>query len=485
MITHSTWRHLIYELSENHRDSLLLNYGIQKISEAGHEDEIAALPSASTYFSVFNRVLAETIQKALNHPEWDITAALADFKRMCRHTEHTFVYTQAVLHSLFSSDTTGRLRRISEELGSPPKEQVDPTAETSNASQTEAQQLFFLSSLLFMTNLGSHLPFATAYLSIMRSSYPSSGDVRSIHTAYTQQPDSSMGTYGPPPVSFLRNPVFMDKLIVALFNTQPEVPSEFINSYAWLLSYASTSSDSRPIYPASTLESMSPAQLSSETEVKAVSEAILKVVSACKSTSVGLSMNNALEVLLAHVEYPVVCMMALHWIRYCICDPEKASSSWGLRFLSAQLEVLQEIAATHPLLQNICLRLIMDAMAVETTMDPSTASAARKKFMEFAAFLVEYGHVLPVLQKVEELSFFVDQSLIRHFLVIVLEMVAPPFSMAFLEPIVRLLSKVKIDVTEQKNTVTRFTQQVLRPGAYQLPPPMATAVNLIHKSCST
>lgn len=481
---HSTWRHLIYELSENHRDCLLLNYGIQKISEAGHEDEIAALPSASTYFSVFNRVLAETVQKALHQPEWDLASALADFKRMCRHSEHTFVYTQTVLHSLFSSDPSGRIRRISEELASSPPPKPDSGSEMAVDSETEEQQLFFRSSLLFMSNLCSYTPFASPYVSIMRSSYPSPGDIRAIHTAYAQQPDPSMGAFGPPPAAFLRNPIFLDKLIAALFSTQPEVPSDFINSYAWLLSYASVSTDTRQILPSTPLESASPSSLANESLLKSVSEAILKVVSACKNTSVGLSMNNALETILAHVEYSMVGVLALHWVRYCICDPEKAPSSWGTRFLSAQLEVLQEVAATHHLLHPHCLSLLMDAMAVEVTMDPSTASAARKKFMEYAAFLAEHGHVLPVLQKVEAQAQSVDQSLIRHFLVILLEMVAPPFSMAFLDPIARLLSKVKIDVPEQRNIVTRFTREVLKPGAYKLSLQTSASLNQIHKSCS-
>lgn len=482
MIAHGTWRHLIYELSEVHRDCLLLNYGIQKISEAGHEDEIAALPSASTYFSVFNRVLSETIQKALNQPEWDLASALSDFKRMCRHTEHTFVYTQAVLHSLFSFDNSGRLRRISEELSTSPRVELDMSSDVT-ASSNEDQQLFFRTSLLFMTNLGSYASFSTPYVSIMRSSYPSPGDVRAVHSAYSQQPDSSMGSYGPPPVGFLRNQVFLDKLIAALFSTQPEVPQDFLNSYVWLLAYASTSSDTRQIFPSTPIESASSASLSSESEIKAISEAILKVVSVCKSTSVGLAMNNALETILSFVEYPIICMLALHWARFCICDPEKAPSSWGLRFLSAQLEILQEIAATHPLLQPLCLNLLMDTMSVESSVDPSTASTARKKLMEYAAFLLEHGYVLPVLKKVEELATRVDQSLIRHFLMIVLEMAAPPYSLAFLEPIVRLLNNVKIDLQDQRNTVARFAQHAVKPTTYQLPPVLLNSLNQIQKSC--
>ena len=37
-------RQLIYDLSAKHRSSLLLNYAMQKILRAGHEEEVGAMP---------------------------------------------------------------------------------------------------------------------------------------------------------------------------------------------------------------------------------------------------------------------------------------------------------------------------------------------------------------------------------------------------------------------------------------------------------
>ena len=39
----------------------------QKISDAGHHDEIVSLPSASNYFSIFNRVLLHLIVEVCRH----------------------------------------------------------------------------------------------------------------------------------------------------------------------------------------------------------------------------------------------------------------------------------------------------------------------------------------------------------------------------------------------------------------------------------
>eukprot|EP01027_Heterolobosea_sp_BB2_P024183 GEZU01036395.1.p1 GENE.GEZU01036395.1~~GEZU01036395.1.p1 ORF type:complete len:225 (-),score=31.11 GEZU01036395.1:3-617(-) len=56
MISSPEWRRLIYHLSEKNKDCLMLNFAIQKISEAGHQDEIATVTSAATFFRVFHRV---------------------------------------------------------------------------------------------------------------------------------------------------------------------------------------------------------------------------------------------------------------------------------------------------------------------------------------------------------------------------------------------------------------------------------------------
>jgi hypothetical protein len=49
------------QLSEVHPSCLMLNFAIQRISDAGHQTEIASLATASTNFGVFNRVLSHSL----------------------------------------------------------------------------------------------------------------------------------------------------------------------------------------------------------------------------------------------------------------------------------------------------------------------------------------------------------------------------------------------------------------------------------------
>ena len=57
-------RQLIYSLSQKHRNSLVLNYAIQRILQAGHEEEVASIGSSlASYFSVFHRLLTNRLKQ--------------------------------------------------------------------------------------------------------------------------------------------------------------------------------------------------------------------------------------------------------------------------------------------------------------------------------------------------------------------------------------------------------------------------------------
>ena len=74
-------RQLIYELSAQHRASLLLNYAIQKILRAGHEDEVASVgTSLASYFSVFHRLLANRLDEVPTATTERLDALAAELK---------------------------------------------------------------------------------------------------------------------------------------------------------------------------------------------------------------------------------------------------------------------------------------------------------------------------------------------------------------------------------------------------------------------
>jgi len=72
---------------------------------------------------------------------------------------------------------------------------------------------------------------------------------------------------------------------------------------------------------------------------------------------------------------------------------------------------------------------------------------------------MECGYVMPVLSTIDEWSNQgIDQSLIRYFITKVLEMVGPPFSVAFLSRLLRIINRL----SERSVSVPEY-KQVLKP----------------------
>jgi negative elongation factor C/D len=116
MLQAPAWRKLLYELSAKHKDSLLLNYAIQRISEDGHQNEIASLPAANTYFPVYNRVLDYAFGEVVQMSEDELFNFLPEFTTMCNHGEHTYLYAQALSYMLAGEPGGDIFRRLSQEL---------------------------------------------------------------------------------------------------------------------------------------------------------------------------------------------------------------------------------------------------------------------------------------------------------------------------------------------------------------------------------
>ncbi|KAF8994840.1 Negative elongation factor C/D, partial [Haplosporangium bisporale] len=78
MIQHPFWRSVIYELSEQHKKCSLLNYAIQRISDAGYQGEIASVATASTFLKVFSGVLLDSLDKLREEDDVGLQDRLPD-----------------------------------------------------------------------------------------------------------------------------------------------------------------------------------------------------------------------------------------------------------------------------------------------------------------------------------------------------------------------------------------------------------------------
>eukprot|EP00879_Flechtneria_rotunda_P021413 GHRR01022570.1.p1 GENE.GHRR01022570.1~~GHRR01022570.1.p1 ORF type:complete len:302 (+),score=121.38 GHRR01022570.1:122-1027(+) len=119
LINHRRGRQLIYELSATHRNSLLLNYAIQRILKQGHQDEVAVVGSAlASYFEVYHRLLASRLSGAIRAttPQQLLQIA-AEISESCVDCQHTYVHAQQLLMAAARwSGGESVFRRLSQEV---------------------------------------------------------------------------------------------------------------------------------------------------------------------------------------------------------------------------------------------------------------------------------------------------------------------------------------------------------------------------------
>lgn len=117
MILHPTWRSLIYKLAEDYPDCLMLNFTIKLISDAGFQGEITSISTASQQLEVFSRILKTSVNNFLINGEEAMTKNIEEFTKMVCHSEHTFLYSCAILHLLSQENKGGsNIKRLFQEI---------------------------------------------------------------------------------------------------------------------------------------------------------------------------------------------------------------------------------------------------------------------------------------------------------------------------------------------------------------------------------
>jgi hypothetical protein len=125
------WRRLLIELSDEHRESILLNWCIRELSQLGYHREIAQVIREADYFSVCNELLVDTLFRlgtaiaeggsvessasvsvasdstnstgtGTGTGNDDISSLMTDLKRMCGTTEYMFIYTHSLLSEILA-----------------------------------------------------------------------------------------------------------------------------------------------------------------------------------------------------------------------------------------------------------------------------------------------------------------------------------------------------------------------------------------------
>lgn len=222
MIDHHTWRSLIYRLAEEYPECLMLNFTIKLISDAGHQSEITSISTAAQQIEVFSRVLKNSITKFLNNPE-DMLGTIQECARMVCHGQHTYVYSQVLVHVLAQESKGGfNMKRLSQEITKyalTNSQNVTPITMALNGSAAYPQASQALSSMLTRNALNP-------------------ADINQLYRHYT--------ALDPPPIELIRNPQFLELLVDSLFKAGVKINPEHKSKYIYLLAYGTSVVDTPP-----------------------------------------------------------------------------------------------------------------------------------------------------------------------------------------------------------------------------------------------
>ncbi|EDO47251.1 predicted protein [Nematostella vectensis] len=133
-------------------------------------------------------------------------------------------------------------------------------------------------------------------------------------------------------------------------------------------------------------------------------------------------------------------MGILKWIDCTVSDP----SFFKLMTDSTpvHLALLDELITCHPLQHRLVLNLLIRLFESDTPLDTLVELEFKKTVLDRMIHMLSRGYVIPVISFIHKCMTgqITDNSLIRHFVTEVLEMIAPPYSSEFVQlflPIVR------------------------------------------------
>ncbi|XP_065071268.1 negative elongation factor D-like [Rhopilema esculentum] len=429
MIAHPPWRKLFYELAEKNPDCLLLNFSIKLISDAGYQTEIGSMSSACNQIDVFARVLKTLVMNYINGRS-DNDNSVNEIARAACHGKHTYLFTQYVLNYLSRTTKNGTcLKRLSQEL--------------QEAAVQSGRDVWNITMSL---NGGSVYPaVAASLISMLSRKQLNPGDITTLYKAYSSQ--------DAPSVELIRVPTFLGLLVDSLFKPGSHINPEHKSKYTYILGYSAA------VYE----NWKNGVRLSvSKDELKGTVQAIDRVHSVCSREIGGtLQLSSEVGMLYQCIRYPVVAMGILRWVEECL------SGNNYLKVMTdstpIHLVLLDEVSTCHPIQHPLVLKLLIKLFSASYPgLETLVELEFKKTILDRLVHMLSRGYVIPVVQFIRNCmdSQITDISLIRHFVIEVLEMIAPPYSREFIDiflPIVKNESITGILKTaDKKDDVSRF-----------------------------
>lgn len=404
MIGHPTWRSLIYRLAEEYPDCLMLNFTIKLISDAGFQAEITSISTAAQQIEVFTRVLKTAIANFLQGPD-DWNKSVREVAKMVCHGQHTYVYSQVLL-AVLSQETRGGavVKRLSQEIVKCAQintHDVTPITMALNGAAGYPQACQALTSMLSRNALNP------ADISVLFRNY---------------------SALDPPPIDLIRTPQFLELLVDALFKPGVKLNVEHRPKYVYLLAYAASVCETYPKKGVTSTKSVN------KEELKATEKAVDRVSQICSTKKGSTELIAELSTLYEYIKVPVVSVGVVRWVEVTVLEPTYFQLC--VESTPTHLALLDEVAGCHPLLHPRLLNLLISLFeSKQDALEILVQLELRKMLLDRMVTLLCRGCVVPVMKYIKQcwISGETDISLIRYFVMEVLEAIAPPYTNDFVQ----------------------------------------------------
>ncbi|XP_076370703.1 negative elongation factor complex member TH1 isoform X2 [Tachypleus tridentatus] len=413
MIEHPTWRSLIYKLAEDYPDCLMLNFTIKLISDAGFQAEITSISTASQQLEVFSRILKTSISNSLEGGEEEMEKILPEFTKMVCHGEHTYLYSQALLHQLSQEPRGGsNIKRLSQEI-----------------CKYAQQNGHDATPITMALNGAAANPRACQALSAMLSKNAlNPADITVLYKIYQ--------VAEPPPVELLRVPQFLDLLMDSLFKPGTKLNPDHKPKYIYLLAYAASVYET---YKKGTRKTLN------KDELKATTQAVEKVHMICNEKKGSSELIAELNTLYQCIRFPVVALGVVRWVDYTVS--EKSYFKLSTEHTPLHLQLLDEVSTCHTTLHQKVLDLLIRLFeSPQEELDVLVQLEMKKMLLDRMVHLLSRGCVFPVINYIKTCWHRqdTDVSLIRYFVTEVLDIIAAPYTPEFIQLFLPLVENEEI-----------------------------------------
>lgn len=419
MIRHHTWRSLIYRLAEEYPDCLMLNFTIKLISDAGYQSEITSISTAAQQIEVFSRVLKTSIAKYLTNAD-ERQKTIQELAKMVCHGQHTYVYSQVMIHLLALEAKGGsNMKRLAEEV----------------AKYALDQGLNITPITMALNNSSPHPAASQALTSMLSRNSLNPADINVLYRHYSSSE--------PPPIDLIRNPQLLHLLVDSLFKTGVKLNPEHKSKYIYLLAYAASVCESTP---------KNGQQISKKTlnkdELKTTIAAIEKVHAICNVNKGSSELIVDLSTMYQCIKYPVVAVGVIRWVENTVTEPSYFKLCTDS--CPVHLVILDEVATLHTSLQDQILQLIIKLFeSKQDELEILVQLELRKMLLDRMVNLLARGCVVPVVKYIKQCCAKddTDISLIRYFVTEVLDTITHPYSKEFVELFLPMVENEEITGT--------------------------------------